>query len=108
MAKLITNKINMRRLIAALFAVLFTAKVCCADSADKPSKGTEFASAPRNASDNREFKLTVIILTMDRHYSLARVLRSIANTDFEFDDDYFDVEIHVDKSIGEHYEECVK
>lgn len=59
-------------------------------------------------ADDREFKLTVIILTMDRPHSLARLLRSIANTDFENDTDYFDIEIHVDKTVGLHYQECVE
>ena len=58
--------------------------------------------------DEREFKLTVIILTMNRPHSLARVLKSIAETDFENDQDYFDIEIHVDKSVGLHYQECVE
>ncbi len=58
--------------------------------------------------DSREFKLTVIVLTMDRPHSLARVLRSIAATDFESDQDYFDIEIHVDKTVGLHYQECVE
>ena len=55
-----------------------------------------------------ENKLTVIVLTMDRPHSLARLLSSIANTDFENEEDYFDIEIHVDKSVGLHYEECVE
>jgi len=50
----------------------------------------------------------VIILTMNRPHSLARVLKSIAATDFENDKDYFDIEIHVDKSVGLHYQECVQ
>lgn len=58
--------------------------------------------------DKRSFKLTVIVLTMNRAHSLSRLLRSISETDFEFDHDYFDMEIHVDKSIGQQYEECVK
>lgn len=58
--------------------------------------------------DHRDFKLTVIVLTMDRPHSLARLLRSIAATDFESDDDYFDIEIHVDKTVGLHYQECVE
>ena len=58
--------------------------------------------------DRRSFKLTVIILTMNRAKSLMRLLRSIGETDFEFDDDYFDMEIHVDKSVGSQYEECVQ
>ena len=59
-------------------------------------------------NEKREFKLTVIILTMDRPQSLARLLKSIYNTDFENDQDYFDIEIHVDKTIGLHYQECVE
>ena len=55
----------------------------------------------------KDFKLTVVVLTMNRPKSLARLLKSIENTDFEFDDDKFDVEIHVDKSMGLHYDECV-
>ena len=56
----------------------------------------------------RDFKLTVIVLTMDRPHSLARLLKSIYNTDFESDEDYFDIEIHVDKTVGLHYQECVE
>ncbi len=56
----------------------------------------------------RKFNLTVIVLTMNRAASLARLMRSLDNTDFEFDDDKFDVEIHVDKSMGAHYDDCVK
>ena len=64
---------------------------------------------PRDCRESeREFKLTVIVLTMDRPHSLARLLRSVANTDFENEEDYFDIEIHVDKSVGLHYEECVE
>jgi len=59
--------------------------------------------------EKRDFKLTVIVLTTDRPHSLARLLKSIANTDFVSDDDYFDIEIHVDypKTVGLHYQECV-
>ena len=62
------------------------------------------------AESEREFKLTVIVLTMDRPHSLARLLKSIANTDFESDEDYFDIEVHVDypKTVGLHYQECVE
>ena len=35
--------------------------------------------------DKRDFKLTVIILTMDRPNSLRRLMESIYNTDFEND-----------------------
>ena len=45
---------------------------------------------------------------MNRPKSLARLLSSLRNTDFEFDDEQFDVEIHVDKSLGLHYDECVE
>ena len=58
--------------------------------------------------DARDFKLTVVVLTMNRPQSLARLLKSLRATDFEFDDDKFDVEIHVDKSLGLHYDECVE
>merc|ERR1739848_607786 len=44
---------------------------------------------------------------MNRPNSLARLLNSIHNTDFVNDDDKFDVEIHVDKSMGLHYDDCV-
>ena len=58
--------------------------------------------------DAKNFKLTVVVLTMNRPQSLARLLKSLRATDFEFDDDKFDVEIHVDKSLGLHYDECVE
>ena len=58
--------------------------------------------------DAKSFKLTVVVLTMNRPQSLARLLKSLRATDFEFDDDTFDVEIHVDKSLGLHYDECVE
>jgi hypothetical protein len=38
----------------------------------------------------------------------CRLLKSIHETDFENDADKFDVEIHVDKSVGLHYQECVE
>ena len=40
--------------------------------------------------------------------SVFRLLRSLNATDFENETDKFDVEIHVDKSVGLHYQECVK
>ena len=58
--------------------------------------------------DAKNFKLTVVVLTMNRPQSLARLLKSLRATDFEFDNDKFDVEIHVDKSLGLHYDECVE
>ena len=60
--------------------------------------------------EKRDFKLTVIVLTMDRPHSLPRLLKSIANTDFESDEDYFDIEVHVDypKTPGLHWKECVE
>ena len=60
------------------------------------------------SNEKRNFKLTVIVLTMNRPKSLVRLLNSIRNTDFEEEDDKFDVEIHVDKSFGLHYKECVE
>ena len=59
-------------------------------------------------SSRRSFKLTVIVLTMNRPRSLARLLKSLEETDFEDEADFFDTEIHVDKSIGAHYDDCVK
>ena len=59
-------------------------------------------------NEKQNFKLTVIVLTMNRPKSLVRLLNSIRNTDFEEEDDKFDVEIHVDKSFGLHYQECVE
>lgn len=58
-------------------------------------------------NDSKNFKLTVVVLTMNRPNSLARLLNSIHDTDFENDEDNFDVEIHVDKSMGLHYDDCV-
>ncbi len=58
--------------------------------------------------DEFDFKLTVIVLTMNRPVSLSRLLRSLRDTDFENETDKFDVEIHVDKSVGLHYQECVE
>jgi len=63
---------------------------------------------PSKSNNDFEFKLTVIVLTMNRPHSLARLLKSLKETDFENDTDYFDVEIHVDKSVGLHYKECVE
>jgi len=59
-------------------------------------------------SNESSFNLTVVILTMNRPHSLSRLLRSLDQTDFENKEDFFDVEIHVDKSLGEYYNECVK
>ena len=54
--------------------------------------------------------MTVVVLTMNRPQSLARLLRSIEDTDFGDleGEEFFDLEIHVDKSIGLHHEDCVK
>ncbi|XP_040574754.1 uncharacterized protein [Lepeophtheirus salmonis] len=54
------------------------------------------------------YKLTVIILTMNRPHSLQRLLNSLDKTEFDEPEDYFDVEIHVDKSLGSLYKDCVK
>ena len=66
------------------------------------------AICSKEKDDGSNFKLTVVVLTMNRPKSLARLLSSLRNTDFEFDDEQFDVEIHVDKSLGLHYDECVE
>jgi len=67
-----------------------------------------FAVLAMASEAEKPFNLTVIVLTMNRPHSLMRLLRSLDATDFENGEDFFDVEIHVDKSIGEHYKECVK
>ncbi|XP_023333279.1 uncharacterized protein LOC111705074 [Eurytemora carolleeae] len=53
------------------------------------------------------FNLTVIILTMNRPESLRRLLDSIDKTFFEFSEDKLNLEIHVDKSQGWFYDDCV-
>jgi len=55
----------------------------------------------------QEFRLKVIVLTMNRPESLNRLLTSISRTYFEFEDDKIEVEIHVDKSQGWLYRDCV-
>ena len=59
-------------------------------------------------SAENSFNLTVIVLTMNRPKSLQRLLESIKATDFEFDDDKFDVEIHIDKTVGGLYEQTIR
>ncbi len=54
------------------------------------------------------FRLTVVILTMNRPRALARLLRSLEETDFEHEQDSFDVEVHVDKAVGTPHEDCVR
>ena len=46
------------------------------------------------------FRLRVIVLTMNRPESLARLLNSLPNTFFEHPTDTLHVEIHVDKAHG--------
>ena len=67
-----------------------------------------FSQYSPDEKDVKNFKITVVVLTMNRPNSLARLLNSIHNTDFVNDDDKFDVEIHVDKSLGLHYDACVE
>jgi hypothetical protein len=67
-----------------------------------------FSQYSPDENDVKNFKLTVVVLTMNRPNSLARLLNSIHNTDFENDDDRLNVEIHVDKSLGLHYNACVE
>ena len=54
---------------------------------------------------NPPFNLTVIVLTMNRPKSLERLLNSLKATDFEYDDDSFDVVFHIDKSTGGLYDQ---
>ena len=54
------------------------------------------------------FTMKVIVLTMNRPDSLMRLLRSINKTYFEYESDRLDIEIHVDRSHGWLYEDCVK
>jgi len=53
------------------------------------------------------FSMKVLVLTMNRPESLKRLLSSIYNTYFEFPEDKIEVEIHVDKSHGWLYRDCV-
>ena len=69
---------------------------------------TTFSQYAPEEKEIKNFKLTVVVLTMNRPNSLARLLNSIHNTDFENDDDRLNVEIHVDKSLGLHYSACVE
>jgi len=48
----------------------------------------------------RPFSLRLIVLTMNRPESLARLLASISATFFEHPTDTLHVEIHVDKAHG--------
>ena len=65
---------------------------------------TQLAQLERTAP----FSMRVIVLTMNRPESLARLLRSINNTFFEHAADTLEVEIHVDKAHGWLYDDCVK
>ena len=58
--------------------------------------------------DSPPFNLTVIVLTMNRPKSLQRLLDSLKATDFEFPNDKFDVEIHIDKTVGGLYDQTVR
>ena len=48
------------------------------------------------------FTMKVFVLTMNRPESLTRLLTSISNTFFEYEGDRIELEIHVDKSHGNH------
>lgn len=85
-----TNKLTLMRFISVLMCLELITSICNAE----------------NTTNHKDFKLTVVVLTMNRPKPLARLLKSIYDTDFESDDDKFDVEIHVDKSFGLHHEEC--
>ena len=85
-----TNTLTLMRFISVLMCLEIITNICNAE----------------NTTNHKDFKLTVVVLTMNRPKPLARLLKSIYDTDFESDDDKFDVEIHVDKSFGLHHEEC--
>ena len=68
----------------------------------------ESSSSENEIEKPKTFNLTVIILTMNRPESLRRALKSIYETDFENEDDFFDVEIHIDKTTGKLWEECIQ
>ena len=53
------------------------------------------------------YTLKVIVLTMNRPQSLLRLLRSLNRTYFEYPGDGLEVEIHVDRSHGLYYQDCV-
>ncbi len=81
------------QVLVCLFSVLLDRTMC----ENSEQKGME------------DFKLTVVVLTMNRPNSLARLLKSLAETDLEDPEkDKFDVEIHIDKAVGSPYEDCVK
>ena len=54
-----------------------------------------------------DYSLKVIVLTMNRPQSLLRLLRSISRTYFEYPGDRLELEIHVDRSHGLLYQDCV-
>ena len=66
------------------------------------------ATSLSELEQTQPFSMRLIVLTMNRPDSLMRLLRSINRTFFEYDSDKINVEIHVDKSHGWLYEDCVK
>ena len=54
-----------------------------------------------------DYSLRVIVLTMNRPQSLLRLLRSINRTYFEYPGDRLELEIHVDRSHGLLYQDCL-
>eukprot|EP00090_Calanus_glacialis_P047235 TRINITY_DN9692_c0_g1_i1.p1 TRINITY_DN9692_c0_g1~~TRINITY_DN9692_c0_g1_i1.p1 ORF type:complete len:343 (+),score=82.89 TRINITY_DN9692_c0_g1_i1:187-1215(+) len=78
----------------------------CTDSQDflPWSNLTHLAALEQTES----FTMKVFVLTMNRPESLTRLLNSISDTFFEYAGDKIELEIHVDKSHGLLYEECVK
>ena len=103
-SQMILSSIMALCLLAAFSVAGETGGTC--DSAQEKCHSAQ--SEKKDLEDSRDFKLTVVVLTMNRPRSLARLLKSLDETDFEFKEDYFDVEIHVDKSIGAHYDDCVR
>ena len=54
-----------------------------------------------------DYSLKLIVLTMNRPQSLLRLLRSINRTYFEYPGDRLELEIHVDRSHGLLYQDCL-
>ena len=54
-----------------------------------------------------DYTIKVLVLTMNRPQSLLRLLRSINRTYFEYPGDRLELEIHVDRSHGLYYQDCV-
>ena len=89
------QRFKMKLLFVALLSLLICQKASSDDSGVSLSESEEL---PTMHHPRPSFNLTVIVLTMNRPQSLQRLLDSLLTTDFEFDDDFFDVEIHISKN----------